>query len=128
MEKDKELYDDEELSQSSWNLSQAEIMTLSRLGDLAINQSLNGQGISCFYTTKEIRGVINHDLSTKEKELFDNLEKNLQKNIGLLRKDGTTKLHEFGNDLVRYRLLVRKVLAKYGYLIGKKSSQTEVYD
>ncbi len=128
MEKDKELYDDEELSQSSWNLSQAEIMTLSRLGDLAINQSLNGQSISCFYTTKEIRGIINHDLSVKEREVFDKLEKKLQINIGSLRKEGTTKLHEFTRELIRYRLLVRKVLAKYGYLIGKKSSQTEVYD
>ena len=122
---------EEELS--AWNLSQSDIFFMSELWRRSTLESLSGNSIQGYYTMKELRYLFYTDLSEKENKILDILQKLIQREIQRSHK-GTSQEKEqfnrakFNQYFDRYKKKIRLYQKKYGYLMSKRKSLTNVYD
>ncbi len=117
----------EVVDQSAWNLSQADILLMSELWRKATTESLHGDAVSCYYTSKEIRLLIHTDLKQAEDRILDDLEKNIQEDMVKAAGGDRISKNRIGNNLIKYRKYIREVLGKYGYLMTKKEDSSKLY-
>ncbi len=119
--------DPDDFDKSAWNLSQNDILLMAELWRKATRESLSGDPEGCFYTTKEIRFLIHTDLKDYEDEKLDELESEIQKLIGEMRKGTANARSDLGEKLVTYKKYMRELLGKYGYLFSKKDDSSKMF-
>jgi len=110
-----------------WNLNSSHSKLIFMLLVRANKLHLEGMFREQYFHLRSLRDHINHDLNSKERISFNEIEKEVDRNAVLLRKNpGNQEIREAHCQSVRkYLQETMDILLRLGYL-PKKESKTDV--